>query len=108
MPVQDCVRALIRSRWGCLLTALARKRRPWQVAAACPVLVLPYRMQDRISQQTRQEIYSMRNHRSGSPIVPAAELLTHWHLESLPWRQIAVDAGLLALFLLTSSWFARG
>ncbi len=50
----------------------------------------------------------MRNHRFGILLAPAAELLSHYHLESVPWRQIAVDAGLLALFLLTSSWFTRG
>jgi hypothetical protein len=50
----------------------------------------------------------MWHHRFGNPIGASAQFLNHWHLESIPWRQIAVDAALLALFLLTSSWFARG
>ncbi len=47
-------------------------------------------------------------HRLGSPTGPTTQLFGHWRLESINWRQVAVDAGLLALFLLTSSWFARG
>jgi hypothetical protein len=38
----------------------------------------------------------------------AAARLSLVSFESMPWRKIAVDAGLLALFLLTSSWFVRG
>ncbi len=37
----------------------------------------------------------------------ATQFLNHWHLETIRWREVAVDAGLLALFLLTSSWLAR-
>ena len=50
----------------------------------------------------------MWNHRFGGAVDAAAPLLSRWRLESIQWRQVAVDAGLLALFLLTSSWFARG
>jgi hypothetical protein len=50
----------------------------------------------------------MWHHRFVNPLGVATHLLSHWHLESIPWRQVAVDGGLLALFLLTSSWFARG
>ncbi len=28
--------------------------------------------------------------------------------ESIPWRRVAVDVGLLVLFVVTSSWFVRG
>ncbi len=45
--------------------------------------------------------------RIANTIGSGAQLLSEENLESIPWRRIAVDAGLLALFLLTSSWFAR-
>jgi len=37
-----------------------------------------------------------------------AEFLSWSRWEAMPWRKIAVDAGLLALFLITSSWFMKG
>ncbi len=50
----------------------------------------------------------MSTHRFGNALGPTVPLSQFSHRESIPWREIAVDAGLLALFLLTSSWFARG
>lgn len=51
---------------------------------------------------------TMWKHHFGDATGHAAGFLSYSRLESLPWRRIAVDAGLLAVFLLTSSWFARG
>ena len=38
----------------------------------------------------------------------AAEYLSRERRETVPWRRIAVDGGLLLALLLTSSWLVRG
>lgn len=37
-----------------------------------------------------------------------AEFLNLPAAKPIPWRRIAVDAVVVALFILTSSWFVRG
>jgi hypothetical protein len=32
---------------------------------------------------------------------------TRLRLRSIPWRRVAIDAAILALFVITSSWFWR-
>ncbi len=50
----------------------------------------------------------MWKQRFGGGSESLAGFLSYSRLESIPWRKVAVDAGILALFLLTSSWFVKG